>query len=132
LDSHFKQGRKNIMVENDKFTKSQMDPYHAEGSDFHVKPVVAGTGQSGPKGTASGKDELAHASCSPRALESDSLDGPSVWGKGGKAFTVGTCDEGGQSVTQVDELDLKTGAIGCKGFSATAAGEVPDPHVKIK
>jgi hypothetical protein len=127
-----------IMSDKDQLVslnESQKDPYKAQGSDFPVKTVAAGTGQSGAAGSSSGKDALATQSSaqeSPRSLESASLDGPSEWGKGGKAFSVGQNDEGGQSVNNPNEVDLKDGSISCKGYTQTVVDEVPDPSASAK
>src|SRR6266436_7388023 len=102
--------------------ESQKDPYRAKGSDFPVKAVMAGTGQSGAHGTAEGKDMLVsqgHNLEGPRNLESASPNGPSEWGKGGKAFSVGQASEGSISVDNPLSIDLATGKQMCKGYKAT-------------
>jgi hypothetical protein len=113
----------------------QKDPYKAKGSDFPVKSVKADNGQSGgAKGEAEGQDALVKqggALESPRDLESVSKGGPSEWGKGGKAFSVGKDSEGGTSVDEPCGVDLVTGELTCKGYKKTKVGEVPDPKVSI-
>ena len=108
---------------HDKFvdqTPAQKDPYKAKASEFPVAKAPGGKG-------GSTSPELG----SPRALESSSADGPSDWGKGGKAFSVGVNDEGGVAVKLDCSLDLKDGRIGCKNHTCTKAGEVCDPNVHI-
>lgn len=114
--------------------EAQKDPYKAKGSDFPVKAVKAGTGQSGSHGEAEGQDMLAKQSYnqeSPRDVESVGPNGPSEWGKGGKAFSVGRADEGGVSVDNPCGVDLASGEQTCKGYKKTKVGEVPDPKVSL-
>lgn len=97
-------------------TNTQKDPYYVRGSDFPVN-------LSGKAGEASGKDELASQSdlqVHPRYNESDGggesgYGTPSVWGKGGKAFTVSTnAGEGGGPATSASigwSVDLKSGQV---------------------
>jgi hypothetical protein len=67
---------------------------------------------------------------SPRTLESAGPGGPSVWGKGGTAFSVETNSEGSTSVNDPCGVNFETGDLTCKGYTKTKAGEVPDPKVK--
>jgi hypothetical protein len=125
------------MAEKDQLvdqTIEQKDPYKAKGSDFSVKAVKAGTGQSGSKGDAEGQNDLATLKDfqeGPRDVESVSKGGPSEWGKGGKAFSVGKADEGGTSVDEPCGVDLVSGALTCKGYKKTKVGEVADPKISI-
>jgi hypothetical protein len=125
------------MAEKDQLvdqTIEQKDPYKAKGSDFPVKSVKAFTGQSGSKGEAEGQDVLVKqggALLSPRELESVSKDGPSEWGKGGKAFSVGQNSGGGTSLDEPCGVDLASGELTCKGYKKTKVGEVPDPKLSI-
>lgn len=126
------------MAEKDQLvgmSEGQKDPYKAKGSDFPVKSVKAANGQSGgAKGEASGQDQLATLSEmqeSPRTIESVGKNGPSEWGKGGKAFSIGQNDEGGKSVDEGSGVDLESGDMTCKGYKKTKVGEVPDPKVSI-
>lgn len=122
----------NELVAQNEFQK---DPYRAKASEFPVKSVKAGNGQSGgAKGDAEGQDQLAkqsHNQESPRDVESAGPGGNSEWGKGGKAFSVGKNDEGGTSVMDPCGIDLETGAVTCKGYKKTKVGEVPDPKLSI-
>lgn len=74
------------------------DVYRVTGSNF---PNVGGSGT----GSKPGYDTLvteATAEESPRDLEGDA-NGPSVWGKGGTAFKVGTsAGEGGGPASSMD------------------------------
>jgi hypothetical protein len=114
---------------------TQVDPYKVQGSDFSVKSVTAFTKQSGAAGSASGKDELATLSLgqeSPRDIESSGHPGISEWVKGkSAAFSVGTNDEGGTSVSISESVNLKDGYIECKGAKRTPVQEVPESAVSI-
>lgn len=128
----------------------QHDPYKVRGTDFSVTNVMAATGQSGSHGTAEGKDQLATNSSNqdgPRFIE-DGGPGPkgsgtpTSWESGGRsgkiasAFPVkrndGESGSGGVSSTAAFEsVDLATGKISAKGYSATRVGEVPENKVSI-
>lgn len=114
---------------------SQKDPYKAKGSDFPVKSVKAANAQSGGAyGESEGHDMLAklgEGQESPRDLESMSHGGPSEWGKGGKAFSVGVNSEGGTSLDEPCGIDLASGDMTCKGYKKTKVGEVIDPKLSI-
>jgi hypothetical protein len=114
---------------------SQKDPYKAKASEFHVQSVKAGNGQSGgAHGDAEGQDMLVKQSenqLAPRANESVDVDGPSEWGKGGKAFHASVNSEGGTSLDNPCGVDLASGSQTCKGYKKTKAGEVIDPKVSI-
>lgn len=114
------------MSEKEKDVLAPKDPYQAEGSDFKVK-------LSDKKGDAVAKNQVIESDFlgSPRSIESVSKDGPSEWGKGGKAFPVGTADEGSTSVDEPCGVDLESGVVTCKGHAKTKAGEVPDPKVSL-
>ena len=127
-------------------TPMQHDPYKVKGSDFPVSGVDAATGQSGAQGKAEGQDMLAAQSenqCGPRFLE-DGGPGPkgsgtpTGWESGGRsakiaaAFPVKTASgEAGTSVSMAESVDLKTGMISAKGYSATRVGETPEQKVSI-
>lgn len=98
----------------------QVDPYRANPNDFKYTSHPSRDAQSGlPRGTAEGKDKLAEGMCeSPRRLESmDHADlRPSVWGQGGKAFTVetngGESDEGSPSKVSCSySVDFSSGQV---------------------
>jgi len=115
--------------------ESARDPYRAKGSDFPVKSVKAANGQSGgSKGDVEGQDMLVsqgHNQEGPRDLESASPNGPSEWGKGGKAFFVGQNSEGGTSLDNPCSVDCGSGMQMVKGYKGTKVGETPDPKVSI-
>lgn len=111
------------------------DPYRAKASDFSVKSVKAANGQSGgAHGESEGQNMLVKQSegqVSPRDLESEGHDGPSAWGKGGKAFSVSVSSEGSTSLDNPCGVDLATGEQTCKGYKKTKVSEVIDPKVSI-
>lgn len=81
-----------------------------------VKPSsMPNKGGSGV-GSTPGQDQLVSQgdmdSC-PGYLESEGDDGPSVWGKGGKAFSVGksTADMGTSLQMSFTSVDLNSGDI---------------------
>jgi hypothetical protein len=122
----------NELVAQNEFQK---DPYRAKASEFPVKSVKAGNGQSGgAHGDSEGNDMLVKQSenqLAPRANESVDVDGPSEWGKGGKAFSASVASEGSTAVDNPCGVDLATGEQTCKGYKKTKVGEVIDPKVSI-
>ena len=121
-------------------TVGQRDPYRAKASEFPVKKVVAGHGQSSD---ASGEhDALATLSKnqeSPREVEipgAGAKDSMSSRASSVAAnFKVGK--NGGESgvapVSPKNEysVDLVTGRIGCSKYTATRVGEVEEDSVSI-
>lgn len=95
---------------------TQKDPYYVRGKDFPVS-------LSGKVGDASGKDELCtltETQAHPKYNESDGAGEsgggtPSVWGKGGKAFSVSVnAGEGGGPATSASiewGVDLASGQV---------------------
>lgn len=116
-------------------TVEQKDPYRVKGSDFPVKSVKAGHGQSGAAGEASGTNELVRPSPNqdaPRHAEDGGRLTPSEWGKGGAEFSVGRATgEAGTSVSIPESVNLASGAVEVKGYKATRADETPDKGVSI-
>ena len=133
------------MAKNDleKQTSSQVDPYYVKGSDFSVKKVSAGHGQSSD---ASGeKDSLAklsHNQESPRDVEDADYEG-----SGSKEneedsmadrarsvasnFKVGKGSNDAKSVSIPESVDLGSGDIEVSGYKKTAVKEVAEKHVSI-
>lgn len=127
-------------------TPMQHDPYKAKASDFPVKTVEAGTGQSGAHGKAEGQDQLATQSeyqMSPRCLEdggagSSGAGTPTSWESGGRAakiaanFPISTNSEvRGTAVSIAERVNFKTGMVEADGYSATRVKETPEKKVSI-
>jgi hypothetical protein len=131
---------KNALVEQN---PRQVDTYHARGGDFPVKKVRAINGAGGETGEASGQDALVSQSGtqeSPRNNESDDNE-PTEWQSGGrskivaKAFPVqtnkGESSDSATSPAMPESIDLATGKIVSKGYSATKISEVADKLVRL-
>lgn len=118
----------------------QKDPYRTRGTDWTVGGKgVAGNEQSGREaGFSEGMDELATAPCGNRNLEDSGDMTPSVWGKGGKTWTVSQNDgESGtdgvskpQGISVMPQVDLLTGKFVNAG-PATRVGEIVDVNTHI-
>jgi hypothetical protein len=125
------QSEKNKLVP---LNPSQVDNYNATGADFPSTGKGSDLIPSGkPYGYAEGKDKLVDAPEGNRNLEDSGDMTPSVWGKGGKAFTVqtnsGESNSSASSVSYMNSVNLVTGMM--DGGSPTKVGEVVDMNVRI-
>jgi hypothetical protein len=126
----------------------QHDPYRANPADWPVKDVDAADGQSGPTGTAEGKNllvTLSETQGGPRFVEdggagSSGAGTPTGWHDGGRsakiaaAFPIRTNDgeanqEGGE-IPIAESVNLMTGYIEAK-TKRTRVQEVPEEKLSI-
>lgn len=90
---------------------NQESPYLAEAKDFKtVKSPTAGAAHPAHPGDE-GLTHQSETQEGPRHNEDDGDRTPSVWGKGGKAFSVGQSDGGSTTVKIPQSVDLKTGQV---------------------
>jgi len=125
------QSEKNKLVP---LNPSQVDNYNATGADFPSTGKGSDLIPAGkPHGYAEGKNELVKAPCGNRNLEDDGDLTPSVWGKGGKAFSVetnrGESNSSAESMSIMNSVNLSTGMM--DGGSSTKVGEIVDMNVHI-
>lgn len=125
------QSEKNKLVP---LNPSQVDNYNATGADFPVSGKGSDLIPAGkPHGYAEGKNQLVEAPCGNRNLEDDGDQTPSVWGKGGKTWTVetnrGEGNGAASSVSYMNSVDLVSGMM--DGGDPSPIGEVTDMNVHI-
>lgn len=127
---------------------SQVDNYHAKGSDFPVKAISAATGQDGgAAGSSEGKDALATLSGhqeSPRSVEDGDAEGsggPSGWSEGSRSSRIAAAfpieaskgesnEAGGETPVKV-YVDLESGQFCVDGYEQTRLKETPKAYGQI-
>lgn len=122
---------KNKLVDQ---TPTQVDNYYVRGGDFPVSGKGSDLIPAGkPYGFSQGHNELVEAPEGNRNLEDDGDQTPSVWGKGGKAWTVET--NRGESNSAASDANIMNGVdfVSGKftGGDASPVGEVVDMNVHI-
>jgi hypothetical protein len=115
-------------------TMTQVDPYRVRGTDFPAADKPAPQVPANyPHGFSQGHNELVEAPCGNRNLEDSGDQTPSVWGKGGKTWTVetnrGEGSEAATSMSYMNSVNLVSGMM--DGGSPTPVGEVTDMNVHI-